>query len=904
AIGLTDGGQIPKIIVSPTDPDVAYAAVLGHIFGPNPERGVFRTTDGGKTWKRILFRNDSSGATDIVMDPTNPRILYAALWQVERMPWGFTSGGAGSGLFKSTDGGDTWTEITRNKGMPDGVIGKIGIAVSANSERLWALVEAKDGGIYRSEDAGNTWKKVNDDHRFRQRAWYFSGIYADPKNPDEVYVQNTGFYRSLDGGTTFESVRVPHGDNHALWIDPNDPNRMIESNDGGAFVTFDGGASWTASDNQPTAQFYHAFVTADFPYRVCGAQQDNSTICVPSRTRSFGIAPSTYQIVAGGESGYLVVRPDSTNISYGGSYGGAIDKHDLLNDQDREVDVWPDNPMGHAAGEITYRFQWTFPIVLSPENPSVLYVASQYVHKSTDGGQSWTTISPDLTRNDSTKLVSSGGPITKDNTSIEYYGTIFTLAPSPLDSNVIWAGSDDGLIHVTQNGGGTWTDVTPKDLPAWSRISIIEASPHRVGTAYVAANRFQLDDDAPYIYKTSDFGKHWTKIVNGIPAGDFIRTVREDSVRAGLLFAGSEYGVFVSFDDGAHWQSLQLNLPIVPVRDLVVTRHDLVAATHGRSFWVLDDIAPLRQLTPEVAKAGRHIFQPEDAVRMDGGGGFGRGFPGMASNPPNGAIVRFWFQEKPTGKVTLDFLTSGDSVIRTFSTTAKRRNEKLDVDAGMNQFVWNLRYPDAHSFPGIIMWSGRGTGPKAVPGTYKVRITNGNWTETRSFQVVEDPAVHVTQADLEQQFRFLIQIRDRLSQANDAVTAIRGIRDQVNAVSKRIASLGDAAPAGAADSVKAAADTLDAHLTAVEREIYQVHNKSGEDPLNFPIKLNDKIAGVASVVGSADAKPTDQSYAVFKDLSAKLQVQLDRLHAIEANEIPAFNTLVGKYAIPAVVVKK
>jgi photosystem II stability/assembly factor-like uncharacterized protein len=904
AAGLADAGQIAQIRVHPHDPDLVYAAVLGHIFGPSEQRGVFRSRDGGQTWERVLYRDANTGAIDLAMDPTNPRILYAALWQVRRLPWGFESGGPGSGIFKSTDGGTTWTEITRRPGLPDaGVVGKVGLAVSpVNPERVWAIVEHASGGVFRSDDGGATWQLLNDDRNLRQRAWYYTNIYADPQNEETVYVLNVQFHKSVDGGRTFTTLRAPHGDHHALWIAPNDAKRMVNGNDGGANVSRDGGLSWTGQDNQPTAQMYHAFTTDHFPYYVCGGQQDNSTICVPSRTLSYGITPSDYYTVGGCESGFVVTRADQPDVSFAGCYGGVLERNDRRTGETRNVSVWPDNPMGWGAGDLKYRFQWTYPIVPSPENPAALYVTSQYVHRTTNEGQSWETISPDLTRHDSTKLGPSGGPITKDNTSIEYYATIFALAPSPRDSNVLWAGSDDGLIHVTRDGGKTWTNVTPKDLPDWALISIIDASPHDAGTAYVAATRYKLDDFAPYVYKTADYGRTWKKIVTGIPAGQFIRTVRQDPVRPDLLYAGGEFGVYVSFDDGAHWQSLQLNLPIVPVHDLVVKGSDLVAATHGRSFWILDDVTPLRELTPDLAKSDHILFTPRPTYRLPGGG-FGFSAPGVAANPPDGAMVRFYLRQKPEGEVKLEVLDGGGKVVKTFSTATKERGNRVEAKAGMNQFVWNLRYLDASRFEGLIMWAGGTQGPVAVPGHYQVRLTAGDWSATRGFDLLTDPRVTVSAADLQAQFALLIRIRDRLSEANDAVTRIRAIRKDMDGVLGRLDAAGDAGRGAPADSVRALARAIGDELTAVEQAIYQTKNRSSQDPLNFPIRLNNKIAALAGVVASADARPTDQSYAVFDELSGALQQQLDRLGTVVKDRIPAFNTAVAALGLPAVIVR-
>src|SRR6266540_3953157 len=898
-IGLANAGQIGAIRVHPANADLIYVAVLGHAFGPNPERGVFRSKDGGKTWEKVLFRSDSAGAVDLALDPANPRILYASIWQARRGPWYMSSGGPSSGLFKSTDGGDTWKELTRNEGMPKGTIGKIGVTVSANHDRVWAIVEADSGGVFRSDDGGDTWRRTNDERNLRQRAWYYTHIHADPKNPETVYVLNTSLYRSADGGRTFTQLRAPHGDHHGLWIAPNDPARMINSNDGGANVSYNGGATWTGQDNQPTAQFYHVIATTHVPYKVCGSQQDNSTVCIASRTDGGSIGEKDWYEVGGGESGWIAARADDPDIVYAGSYS-YLSRLDVRTGQERNIFPWPDNPMGWGAGDLKYRFQWTFPVVLSPFNPNVLYAGANVIFRTTTEGQTWEAISSDLTRNDKSKEGPSGGPITKDNTSVEYYNTVFVIAPSPRDSNVIWVGTDDGLVHVTRDGGKTWQNVTPKDLPEWTLVSAVEASPHDPATAYLAATRYKLDDFRPYIYKTSDYGRSWRKIVAGIPETHFTRAVREDPARRGLLFAGTEFGAYVSFDDGGSWQSLQLNLPVVPIHDLTVKDHDLAAATHGRAFWVLDDITPLEQLTDEVARGERHLVTPRDAVRFRGPGFVpARSLAAIGANPPNGAMVYFYLKGKPDGEVTLDILDARDSLVRRYSSRAKEAADSLKVEAGLNRFVWDLRYPDAHRFKGLVFWAGSTRGPLAVPGTYKARLAVGSWSETREFQVVKDPRVKATQEDLQKQFDLLVRIRDRVSAANDAVKQIREVKEQLDAVAARARQLPDGKPAALARH----ADSLKSMLGTVEQAIYQVRNRASEDPLNFPIRVNNKLASLAGVVGSADAPPTDQAYQVFDQLSAELQGYLDRLKAVVDSDVPAFNRLAKEQDIPALMVR-
>ncbi len=897
-IGLRDAGQVGHIAVHPTNPDLVYIAVLGHVFGPNETRGVYRSKDGGETWERVLYRDENTGAIDVVLDPNNSRIVYAALWQARRMPWAMESGGPGSGLFKSTDGGDTWTEISRNKGLPEGMLGKIGVTVSpVNSDRVWAIIEAEDGGVFLSDDAGETWTNTNDDRSLRQRAWYYTHIIADPQNFATVYVLNVRFHKSVDGGRTFEQVSTPHGDNHALWIDPNNSLRMIEGNDGGATVTYNGGETWTTIYNQPTAQFYHVTTTNHFPYRVCGAQQDNSTMCIASRTAGSGITVQDWYAVGGGESGYIAPRPDDPDIVYAGSYDGHLTRFDRRTGQQRNIHVWPDNPMGWGAAELKYRFQWTFPIELSPHNPDVLYVAANVVFRSTDEGQTWEAISPDLTRNDKSKQEPSGGPITKDNTSVEYYATVFALEPSPHEQNVIWAGSDDGLVHITRDGGANWEDVTPKDMPEWGLVSIIEASPHDPGTAYLAVNRFKLDDFQPYVFKTSDYGHSWKRIVSDIPETHYVRVVREDPGRRGLLYAGTEFGIYVSFSDGDSWQPLQLNLPVVPIRDLAIKENDLVAGTHGRSFWILDDITPLRQLDAEVARADVHLFKPRDTYRMTGSGG--RAIGSAGENPPEGVLVHYYFKEAPESEIKLQFLGADGTLIREFSSLPEEDEEEgeVAVEAGMNRFAWDLRHSEAERFEGMILWSGDLRGPRVVPGSYQVHLIAGDDTFTQAFVVLKDPRSTASQEDLQKQFELLIAIRDRVSEANGAVEQIRDIDAQIDDAVKR--ADGESYHGTLADAAK----PINEKLKEIEQTIYQTKNRSRQDPLNFPIRLNNKIAAVTRVVASADAPPTDASSALFAELSARLQVQLDRLAAVIRDDIPAFNAKVAEYAVPAVIVR-
>jgi photosystem II stability/assembly factor-like uncharacterized protein len=933
-VGLRDTRHIGRVRIHPSNPDLVYVAAVGHAFGPNLERGVFRSKDGGKAWEKVLFVDEKTGAIDLALDPTNPRILYAALYQVLRLPWGFESGGPGSGLYKSTDGGDSWTKIT-GEGLPKkGVWGRIGLAVSpANPSRVWAMIEAEDGGLYRSDDAGKTWRRTNEERKLRQRAWYYSHIFADPKNADSVYVLNTAFYRSNDGGKTFSGIPVPHGDNHDLWIAPDDPLRMIESNDGGASVSFDGGKSWSSEDNQPTAQFYHVITDRQFPYWVYGAQQDNTTVAIASRTSQGGIGRTDWYPVGGCESGYVAPDPRDPMVSYAGCYDGVIERYDHRTQQSRDVNVYPDNPMGHGAEGMKYRFQWTFPIVVSPNDPAVLYTAGNRVFRSTNEGQSWEAISPDLTRNDPTKLGPSGGPITKDNTTVEYYGTIFALAESRVEKGLLWAGSDDGLVHVSRDGGKTWSNVTPKEMPEWSMVSQIDPSPHDPGTVYLAVNRYKLDDYRPFVYATTDYGKTWRKITTGIPDNAFVRAVREDPMRKGLLFAGTEAGVYLSFDNGARWQPLRLDLggeaekgkaeekkpggalPIVPVTDLVVKDSDLVISTQGRSFWILDDVSPLRQMSAEIGSKDAHLFKPTLAYRF--GSPPGRGRRAVGQNPPYGAIVYYNLKGEPkeSEEVTLEFLDAGGTLIRKFSNKEEKKEEgapaeddeefgqsrgpgKITAKPGLNRFAWDLRYPEPTRFKGLILWGGLPQGPTSVPGTYQVRLRVGGSALTESFEVRRDPRLSVSQEDLQRQFELLLKIRDKLTETHDAISRIRTVKEQVQATADRARGTADA------KSIADAAAALRKELTEVEEELYQTKNQSSQDPLNFPIRLNNKLSLLARVVEDADARPTDQSSLVYDDLAGKTDVQLAKLKRMLGPNVVAFNQLVHDKNLPAVVVRE
>ena len=936
--GLADTHAIGRLIVNPKNPDIAFVAALGHPFAENDERGIFRTQDGGKTWQKVLYKDAKTGGIDVTFDPTNANIVYAALWQARRTPWSLDSGGPGSGLYRSNDGGSTWKQL-KGHGLPQGVLGRIGVTVSgANPNRVWAVVEADKGGIYRSDDSGETWTLMTDDHRFRQRAWYYSHIFADPKSADTVYILNTALYRSNDGGKTFSRLREPHGDNHALWIDPANPKRLINGNDGGAIVSINGGESWSSVYNQPTAQFYHVTTDNRFPYYVYGAQQDNSTVGIASASPDGAIDRPDWYEVGGGESGYVAPDPSNPLIVYAGSYGGEITRYDHHTHEKQSLDPWPVNPIGWAAADVKHRFQWTEPIVFSPHDPKTLYFAAEVLFKTTDAGMSWTVISPDLTRNDRSKQAASGGPITKDNTGVEFYDTIFSVVESPLQKDLIWVGTDDGLVHVTRDGGQHWENITPKAMPEWGTVSMIEASPRDAGAAYVAVERHKMDDFAPYVFKTTDFGKTWTKLVTGLPIDDYVHAVRADPRRPGLLFAGMEQGVYVSLDDGVHWQSLQLNLPDAPVNDLVVKNNDLVVATHGRSFWILDDITPLRQYQDSIPQEDAYLFTPAPANHT-----VFRGSPFAApgnsgKNPPAGAVIYYWLKtplkapdkkgpsasssaesqaieggksegEKAAApKITLEILDSSGKVIRKFPRKEEPADDEEDffnrdrssgglpAEAGLNRFVWDLRYEGATRVPHAPLWGGNTNGPVALPGTYQVRLTVLGKAYTAPLQITADPRLNVSQEDLAKQFDLLLKIRDEVSTTDDVIIQIRDLREQISAVNKRVGD--DPKQKAIVDAGK----SLNQKMSEIEEVLIQTEAKSGQDVLNFPVRLNNHLVALGGVVGSGDAAPTMQSYEVFDMLSKAVSEQLAKWQAIVSTDVVSYNSLVRQQEIPALKV--
>jgi len=912
-VGLTDTQHIGSVLIDPTNPDIVYVAALGHAFGPNEERGVFRTQDGGKTWKKVLYKNPNVGAIDLTIDPTNPKTLYASTFEFRRFPWGVRSAGPGAGIHKSTDGGTTWTDITRNTGLPTGTNrGRIGLALSPSKpNRIWAIIEAEteQTGVYRTDDAGATWQLVSQFADLFQRPWYYHHLTADPKNSETIWVLNINMWKSTDGGKSYKRVDTPHGDNHQLWIDPTDTNRMVQANDGGGTLTYDGGKSWSTIYNQPTAQMYHVITDNKFPYRIYGAQQDNSTISIPSRSDYGAIYPDQNYDVGGGESGYIAFDKNDPTVIFAANHHW-LTRLNLKTNQLKDVSVIPDDMYGYGSADLAYRFQWTYPVMVSPHNPKVLYATSQYVHRSTDQGASWQVISPNLSRSDPATLEKTPtlddqsigkdwGPIKRDNTGVEWYGTIFAMAESPVKPGVLWTGSDDGYVQLSLDNGKSWKNVTPRDMPDFARISIIDASPHSPGTAYIAALKYKQDDYRPYLYKTSDYGKTWTKITQGIADDDYMRVIREDPRRQGLLYAGGEKGLYVSFNDGGSWQSMQLNLPLVPIHDLAIQDNDLIAATHGRSFWILDDLTPLHQLTDAVRKSAVHLFKPRPTVRFKAGMDpaikpVPNGDTELGKNPPNGVRVVYYLAETPKTPISLTFLDASGQVIKSFRSSAAvataprsatgrrdsagvaemrqpappaRREISLPASAGGNAFVWeDMRYPDPIALPNSVT-HGRARGPLAMPGTYKVQLTVDGKTYTQDFEIVKDPRIETTPEEFRQQFDLLIKIRERLNELRKGVLSIRQMRQQLDSAYQ---STNDQA-------VKELKD----QLLRIEDELYQSKAKATQDLTNHPVRLNTKFTALGGFVESDDSKPTQQQGEQYNALSKSLAEQLKKLDTLK-----------------------
>ena len=916
SLGLRETHQIADIQIDPRDADHVYIAAMGHAFGPNAERGVFRTTDGGKSWQQVLFVDDSTGAIDLAMDPTNPRILFAAMWKFQRTPWSMQSGGGKSGIWRSTDGGDTWQNITHNSGLPTVPLGRIGLDISRTSpRRIYASVEAKDtlGGIFRSDDGGDNWEHVNGEQKFNVRMWYYSTITADPTDENSVYVMNLTVWHSVDGGKSFSRVRVPHGDTHQMWIDPKDGKRMINANDGGGTVSLDGGESWSSIYNQPTAQFYHVVTDNQWPYRIYGAQQDNSTISIASRSDNGSIEESDWWPVAGCENAHIAIDPRDPNVTYGGCYMGAMNRYDKRSGNSKDISVTLRNYDGWGAGEVPERFQWSFPIVISPHDPTVLYATSQHVWRTRNEGQSWERISPDLTVHDPATLGRTGG-MNGEMTGAEWYATIYAFIESPIKRGVLWAGSDDGLIHVSQDEGKTWQNVTPPNFGKFTRVSHIDAGRHDPAVAYVAANRYQQDDFTPYLWKTKDYGKTWTRINDGIPVGAYTRSLREDVVKRGLLFAATETGVYVSFDDGARWRPLQLNLPRVSVRDLAVKDNDVIAATHGRSFWVLDDINVLRVLADSVTSRATYLFKPNKAVRF-AAGGFASTRTG--ENPPCCATIDYYFRDKPASSVSLQVLDAKGSIIQTFTSEEKPSADSNrttppapEVDSaayypadsvvharqGANRFVWDLRYPSAPRIKNMVIDEGYTRGPVAPPGEYRVRLIAGRDTLTQPLTIIPDPRLKISDAEYRAQFTLASSVVARITEISETVNRIEDLQGQLDV------RVGHAKDQSFASRVKDAAKPVHEKLEGVRKEIAEVYSHTDQITLHYPVKLYNWFITLNSQVQDGDGAPAKQHNEIYADLNTKLSTQLLTLQKIEADDIAAFNRLLQELQIPAVYV--
>ncbi len=936
-LGLTDTRHIAKVMVHPEDPDVVYVGALGHIFGPNSERGVYRSVNGGETWVRVLFRNEDSGAIDLAMDPNDPNLLYAALWDARRTPWDIVSGGPGTGLFRSADGGDTWTELTNNLDMTDGVKGRIGVSVSAaRPGRVFALVEAYDGALLRSDDGGDTWERVSEDPNLIVRPWYFTHVVADPVDGEKVYVLNEQLWRSTDGGRTFAVMPAPHADHHDLWIDPRDPGRLVLAGDGGGYVSYNGGATWPVVTNQPIGQMYHAVADDQFPYRVYATQQDmGQAISIPSRTYRGAIANEDTYESGTSENGYIVVRPDDPNVVYlGGSAlgpsanGGMLFRYDRRTGQERAIGTWPEFYGALGAKDQRHRYQWTYPVALSPHDADVLYAAGEQVFRSTNEGASWEAISPDLTRADESKMGPAGGPITRETITCEHYCTIFSFVPSAHEPGVLWAGSDDGLVHVTRNGGASWQDVTPPDLPEWATVNCIEVSPHDPAAAYVAAFRYKLDDNRPFLYRTRDYGKTWEEIAAGIPGDEFTRVIREDPARRGLLYLGTELGLYVSLDDGESWQSMGLNLPVVPIHDLVVKDNDLIAATHGRSLWILDDLTLLHQLADMDDEPKTRLFGPRAAYRVPGapgaagrdsrrGAGKNYRVPGGANatyydavqpsgdtvrvlldagkDANNGVVVSYFLDRTAEGEVRLDFLDSDGQVIRSYSSASEDAGiDRPAAQPGVNRFVWDMRYPGATDVPGDLTTEGMLDGPMAIPGSYSVRLTANGESFEQPFEVRQDPRVPSPLEEIREQFELLIEIRDKLSKANGAVNEVRRALSQVGEWERWAEGR-----QGVGAALESAA-ILKESLLEVEDELVQKRARTSQEVLYLPPKLNAKLATLAGVVAHSDTSPTQQAYEHFEELSAQADETLETHREVRRTQLAPLSEEAGKLGGPAI----
>lgn len=887
SIGLQDSRHIARIRVHPKNADVLYVAALGNLWKPNEMRGVFRSIDGGQTWKKILYINDKAGAADLILDPNNPRIIYASTWNMTRNGYRMDSGGPDSKLWKSTDGGDTWENLSDKPGMPSGINGIIGVTVSPkNSNRVWAIIENKEGGVYRSDDGGQTWARINQDRALLQRAWYYCRIYADSQNEDIVYVMNVSYGISKDGGKTFTLKDAPHGDHHDLWIDPDNNRRMIIADDGGAQVSNDGGNNWTTYHNQPTAQFYRVSTDNHFPYRIYGAQQDNTSVRIPHRTNGSAVTEKDWDALAIGESAHLAPDPLNSEIVYGGDYKGYMTMQNLETGQERSTNVYPDLPAGSGAEVMKYRFNWNYPVFFSPHNPKKLYACSNHLHMSLNGGESWEVISPDLTRADPETIKSSGGPITQDNTGAEYYANIFAAAESPYTEGEIWTGSDDGLVYLSQDGGKNWKNVTPPMSlsPKLNMINAVEVSPFVKGEAYIAATSYKFGDYTPYIYRTLDYGKTWTVTTKGIPKDEFVRVVRADQKRKGLLYAGTEKGMWVSFDDGDNWQKLQLNLPPVPIADLAVKNDNLIAATHGRSFWLIDDLTPLQQLSAEMAAKEAILYQPMPTYRMAGSN---RRDPKLqGENHPNGVMIHYFIKKLEAGaEVKIDILESDGDTIRTFSNKAKDKLNLITIKAGGGRFVWDMRYPGYKTFPGMVFYGSPNQGPKAVPGKYQVRLTVNGKSQTQEFEILKDPRLNTSPEDFQAQFDFLMKVRNKVTEANEGIINLRKIKEDLGYLKNKLGS--DEKNKDMMDAIK----KFEEELNTIENNIHQTKNQSVQDPLNYGIKLNNRLAHLMVEEAQGDFRPTKQGEEVRSKLSQMVDEELSKLKTTIDNNLYKINQM-------------
>ena len=899
-MGLKEARHIVRIIVHPKNPDIVWVAAMGHLFGPNETRGVFKSTDGGQNWKKVLYVNEQTGASDLVIDPSNPEILYAGTWQLMRTPYSLESGGAGSGLFKSTDGGDTWTSIKTNKGFPKGVWGITAIAVAkSNTDKLYALIENKDGGLYVSENAGKTWELVNSDNNIRQRAWYYTKVFIDPADENKIYCPNVNFMVSSDGGKSFSSMRTPHGDHHDLWIDPKNGKRMIVADDGGAQVSLDGAKNWSTLMNQPTVQVYRLSTDNHFPYRVLGAQQDNSAFRILSSTYGAYIGESDFDVTAGGESGYIVADPTNSDIVYGGSYGGLITRYDHKTGENRVINVWPDNPMGAGAEAMKYRFQWNHPIFFSPHNPKKLYTAGNHLFATENEGASWNMLSPDLTTNDKSRQKSSGGPITQDNTSVEYYCTIFTAAESPLEKDLLWTGSDDGIINVSKDGGANWKNVTPKDIPQWMMWNRVEIDPIRKGTAYFAGTRYKLDDFTPYLYVTHDYGETWEKITNGINPMHFTRAIVASPRKAGVLFAGTEYGLYVSMNDGKSWEQLQLNLPVTPITDLLIRDNNLIVGTQGRSIYILDDLSFIENYQATNVNASK-VFAVANTYRVPPqmGGRRNRGArTGMPANvgvnPPKGAVINYWLKDaNDSTTVQIDILDENKKLVRHFSSKETGKDKSgIVVENGFQQFTWNLYHKEIEKpSDDLILWNGSTSPVLAAPGNYYAKVSIDKDSVTYPFELIADPNYKVSNADLKAQEQFLLEVATSFNTIMKALKGIKEIRTQVQVLQKKTKD----------SSFQKQSESLLASLKTIEEALHQTKAKSGQDVLNFPIRLDDKLAGVFESAASGYVAPTKQVKETYIALKLQVDEQLKMYETIKKEGVKALNDAVHKLMIPII----